>query len=705
MRRTKAIQPPWKICNQSFGVAALVLAAMAVSPPAGAHAPGVVLSGVGSAMIDGVLSPGEWNSAGCVDFPVNIPGGGTTPGTVCAMNDGGNLYLAIRFARTVVDPGNSASFEFDNDHSGGPRVNGDDIISFMPNSATGLGDGARTNAGPCPTGLCGLFDTDLGGTSDGAGAFHNDGTHAVYEFSHPLNTADDAHDFSLGPDSTVGFTLSIRIIGAGGQFPEDFGDTTFPAGSFGDIEIENVSLTAAVLPASRSVQVGSDATAFATVINLGHGTAAGCSISPKTVIPASFTYQTTDPTTNALTGTANTPVDIPAGQAQTFVFAVTPRSSFDSTDVQFTFACTNTAQAPSTTGLNTLALSASDTPVPDLVAVAAIPTNDGIVTLASVGVFAVATVNVGTGGQITASADTGAASLPVSLAVCQTDPGTGACLAPPTPTVTTQIDANATPTFGIFATGSGPIPLAPANNRIFVRFTDSGGIVRGATSVAVQALAPPGDFSIGASPSSQTVTAGTSTSYIVTLAALNGYSSAVNLSVSGLPAGASATFSPNPVTPTPGGALSTLHVTTGATTPAGTYSLTLTGTGTDAAATTHTTTVAAQVSSDVFLSVSVSGSGSVTSSPGGINCGRTCAAGFARGTTVTLTAQGQSSTFNGWSGDCASAGTHATCTLVMTTNKHVGASFSTAGPGGYCSPYMLFCGIKFNFTFPPIRLF
>ncbi|MDE2180246.1 MAG: hypothetical protein KGJ40_05270, partial [candidate division NC10 bacterium] len=77
-------------------------------------------------------------------------------------------------------------------------------------------------------------------------------------------------------------------------------------------------------------------------------------------------------------------------------------------------------------------------------------------------------------------------SLPVSLALCQTNPATGACLAPPTPSVTTPIDATATPTFGIFVTGSGPIPFDPAHNRIVVRFTDSGGVVRGATSVAVR---------------------------------------------------------------------------------------------------------------------------------------------------------------------------------------------------------------------------
>jgi virginiamycin B lyase len=114
-----------------------------------------------------------------------------------------------------------------------------------------------------------------------------------------------------------------------------------------------------------------------------------------------------------------------------------------------------------------------------------------------------------------------------------------------------------------------------------------------------------------------------------------------------------------------------------------------------------------QFLSDVCLSVSVSGSGSVTSSPLG-NGGSGCFAYFAPGTTVTLTAQGQGSTFAGWGGECASAGTHATCTLLMTTNKHVGASFSTTGPSGYVSPYACvfgLCHIKLGFNFPPFRIF
>jgi hypothetical protein len=249
------------------------------------------------------------------------------------------------------------------------------------------------------------------------------------------------------------------------------------------------SVVAALLPSSRSVQVGVAATAFATIINTGEAIAAGCGITPLTSVPASFVYQSTNPATNQITGTPNTPVDIGPGAAQSFVFAFTPNAPIPSTDVQLSFDCTNTNPAPINTGLNTLLLSASATPIPDIVALAATTTNDGIVNIPGtngIGAFAVATVNVGATGAITASADTGNATLPVVINLCQTNPATGQCISAIDSSVTTQINANATPTFGIFVQGSGNVPFDPAANRIFVRFKDGGNVTRGSTSVAVR---------------------------------------------------------------------------------------------------------------------------------------------------------------------------------------------------------------------------
>ena len=97
------------------------------------------------------------------------------------------------------------------------------------------------------------------------------------------------------------------------------------------------------------------------------------------------------------------------------------------------------------------------------------------------------------------------------------------------------------------------------------------------------------DFNITPNPTSQTVAAGASTTYTINTAVLSGTAQPVALSLTGLPAGVTATFNPTSVN---AGASSTLTVTAAATTGASTSQLTITGTGTTA---THTATVSLTV--------------------------------------------------------------------------------------------------------------
>src|SRR5579863_1459318 len=74
--------------------------------------------------------------------------------------------------------------------------------------------------------------------------------------------------------------------------------------------------------------------------------------------------------------------------------------------------------------------------------------------------------------------------------------------------------------------------------------------------------------------SSVSVSAGNTATYGLGINAVNGFNSAVSLIVSGLPAGATPGFAPNPMTTS-----STLSVSTTSSTAAGTYPLTITGSG------------------------------------------------------------------------------------------------------------------------------
>lgn len=248
-------------------------------------------------------------------------------------------------------------------------------------------------------------------------------------------------------------------------------------------------LVAAVLPASRAVAVNATATAFATIINTSASAAQGCSLAlPAGFSQATFGYQTTDPATNQVTGTPNTPVSIAAGAAKTFVFSVTPTVAFAQTDLALRFACTSGETAAPISGVNTFLLTSSAQATPDIVALAATISNDGIVrtpgTQAS-GAFAIAVVNVGAAGTVIASVDTGGTTLPATFAICQTD-AQAQCLQPPAASVPATFAHNQTGTFSVFVTTTGtPIALDPAHFRVFARFSVAGGSV-GATSVAVQ---------------------------------------------------------------------------------------------------------------------------------------------------------------------------------------------------------------------------
>jgi len=139
------------------------------------------------------------------------------------------------------------------------------------------------------------------------------------------------------------------------------------------------------------------------------------------------------------------------------------------------------------------------------------------------------------------------------------------------------------------------------------------GSPNGAALINALAVSSSPNFTISASPSSQTVVQGGGATYTATVAPLNGFTGAVAFGVSGLPSGTTGIFSPASVT---GSGSSTLTVTTSTTTPAGSYTLTLTGTsGSLSHNATVTLVVNSSSSADFTLAATPS---SVTISPGSV---------------------------------------------------------------------------------------
>jgi YVTN family beta-propeller protein len=327
--------------------------------------------------------------------------------------------------------------------------------------------------------VAGTFPAGSGANAVG---FSPDGTAAyVTDGGSEVTGPQAGNTVSVLDTATGALTGTITV----GSLPLPVGTFIAPAPAPASV------LLSAILPGSRSVEIGDPATVFATILNTSTTALDGCSVGLPATAPAglSLTYQTTAAATNAPTGTPNTPAPIPAMGSQSFVLTFKSPAAFDQPGLPLVYACDGTAAAPSTIGLNTIDLLFSATPIPDIIALEATATPGLLEVPFSTGgaaAFAVATDNVGAAGALTVSADTGSATLPVAVSICQTAPATGACLAAPAASVQVDFAAGATPTFSLFVSATGAVAFDPGASRIFVRFKDAGGTAHGSTSVAIE---------------------------------------------------------------------------------------------------------------------------------------------------------------------------------------------------------------------------
>ena len=176
----------------------------------------IPFSGFGTAIIDGRMDPGEWDNATYLDFTMTVAEG-TVPATIFVMNDETDLYLAIR-AGEVTDRGKSVTFQFDNNLDGVGE--GEDRFTLSTAIPGTLLDLIKTSKSPCDPGfICNFLDVDQGGTNDGVGMISDQGGYTVFESSHPLDSADDEHDFNIKAGDSIGFSFRVALSAAT-TFPE-----------------------------------------------------------------------------------------------------------------------------------------------------------------------------------------------------------------------------------------------------------------------------------------------------------------------------------------------------------------------------------------------------------------------------------------------------------------------------------------------------
>ena len=267
-------------------------------------------------------------------------------------------------------------------------------------------------------------------------------------------------------------------------------------------------IVAATLPGARSGYVGGgDITVFMTVLSRATTPAQACRITAPNDPPFTLTYRQVN-AQNEVIGDANPLFDLGNGGAINFVIALTPTRTTDQSGYVFLprIQCENADLSP-IEGVNSVLVSIGAAPVPDILSIGATPSADGVVRIPAscnrINFLSAAALNIGAGdgsaganeATVTASVDTGAASLPLTLEVCETAP-TGGCITPRGETqVSTVFAQNVAKFFAVFvrANGEATVPFDPANARVFLRFADASGTIRSATSAAVSAPAAASD--------------------------------------------------------------------------------------------------------------------------------------------------------------------------------------------------------------------
>ena len=177
-----------------------------------------------------------------------------------------------------------------------------------------------------------------------------------------------------------------------------------------------------------------------------------------------------------------------SGEISRFFGAECPQGYF----IEFGGSANQFPPCGSSPGPSTLVIAVAATPT-----VSGVPSGTLVVPQGGDAAFAVSTtvyITLGYPESIKVSGNTNQNGAPgvssisgVTITVCQTDPSTAACMAPPAPSVTLNMSSGDMPTFSFFVNATGPI-AASSTNKVYVEFQNesNNNVYVGGTAVLVQ---------------------------------------------------------------------------------------------------------------------------------------------------------------------------------------------------------------------------
>ena len=369
--------------------------------------------------------------------------------------------------------------------------------------------------------------------------------------------------------AAVGFlNPTIYPIGVSGSYDTDFHDITsgsngYPAVTGYDLASGWGSPNGAALINALAGPAGPNFTISAspTSVSVVQGNAGTSTITTTAVngFSSAITLSTSGLPTGVTAGFATNPVPSPGTGTSLLTLTVAASTATG------TYPITVTGTAGSTVNSTTVNLTVTApnfTISPSPTSVSAVQGNAGTSTITTAAVNGFSSAITLSASGLPTGVTAGFGTNPIA------SPGTGTSL------LTLTVASTA-------ATGTYPITV-----------TGMGGGITNSTTVNLTVTAPaPANFSLKASPTSLTVSRGSSGSSTITSALSGSFNSAVALSASGMPTGVTATLTPSSLA-APGSGTSTLKLTVSSSARSGTSTITITGTG---GGKTNTTTVSLRV--------------------------------------------------------------------------------------------------------------